>query len=429
MIAALFIGMLVLILLGMDIAFAMGCASLGYLLIYNFIFRPMPLTILPLQLFDGIDSFVLSAIPLFILAGEIMSRGGITKRLVVFALTFVGHARGGLGHSTVVVNMIMAGMSGSAVADTAATGALLIPAMKEDEYKPSFAAAIVAGASTIGPIIPPSIPMILIGAIAGISVGRLFIGGAIPGLLMGLALMVYISFYAKKHNFKRGVKIPWSERGKASLKAILPLGLPIIVLGGILLGVATPTEAGVMGVLYGIILVVFVYREVRPSQLYQIFVDSATTSAMVMFLVSTGVLFGWVATAEQLGPQLTDLLYSITTNKVAILLLVNIMLLCLGMMLESIPIILLMTPIIFPIATSLGIDSVHFGVVMCLNLMIGLLTPPIGLNLFIASAIGKVPVGDVIRDAYPFALVLILVLLFITFYPPAVTWLPDLVFN
>ena len=429
MVAALFFGMIALILLGMDIAFAMGFAALGYILVHNLVTRPLPLTIIPLQLFDGIDSFVLCAIPLFILTGEIMTRGGITRRLVDFARAFIGSSRGGLGHVTVVVNMIMAGMSGSAVADTAATGSLLIPAMEQDDYKPSFAAAIVASASTIGPIIPPSIPLILIGAITGTSVGRLFIGGAIPGFLMGIALMIYISYYAKRHRFKQGDRVSWAERLKACRKALLPMGLPVIILGGILGGITTPTEAGVVGVLYAMILVVFVYREIKITGLYKIFIDAAITSAMVMFLVSTGVLFGWVATAEQLGPHMTKFIYYLTTNKYAILLIINIMLLVMGMVLEALPIILLMTPILFPIAESLGIDTVHFGVLMCLNLMIGLLTPPIGLNLFITSAIAKVSVGSVMRDSFPFVIVLLIVLAIVTYFPPAVTWLPELIFG
>lgn len=429
MVAVLFFGMIGLILLGMDVAFAMGVAALGYIFVSNFITRPLPLTIVPLQLFDGIDSFVLCAIPLFILTGEIMTRGGITKRLVEFARAFIGHARGGLGHTTVVVNMIMAGISGSAVADTTATGALLIPAMEEDDYDSSFAAAIVASASTIGPIIPPSIPLILIGAISGISVGRLFIGGAVPGFLMGIALMIYISYYTKKHNFKKSPKMSWYNRMKASRDAILSLGLPVIILGGILFGITTPTEAGVVGVLYALVLVVIVYREVRIRELYQIFIDAAVTSSMVMFLVSAGVFFGWVATAEQLGPHMTNLIYALTDNRIVILIMINIVLLAMGMVLEALPIILLMTPILFPITKSLGMDPVHFGVLMCLNLMIGLLTPPIGLNLFITAAIAKRSVGSVITAAFPFVLVLLIVLGIVTFYSPVVTWLPNLLFG
>lgn len=427
MVSALFIAMFALMLLGLDIAFAMGISALGYIIISNLFTRPLTLSVMPVIMLDGTDSFALTAIPMFILAGEIMSRGDITGKLVNFANGIVGHLRGGLGHTTVIVNMIMAGMSGSAVADLAATGSLVIPAMNKEGYNPRFSAALVASASTIGPVIPPSIPMILIGSLAGISVGKLFIGGAVPGFMMGVALMGYVAYYARKNDYPTKKRATVKEVLNITKSAILPLGLPVVILGSMLTGVTTPTEAGVVGVWYALILCVVIYRNMKLKDLIEAMIDATASSAMVLFVVSVGALFGWVATAEQLGPKLSHLLFSVTDNPVLILLLINFVLIILGMVMATVPIILLMTPIIFPIAQQLGMNTIHFGVMMCLNLMIGLLTPPIGLNLFLAAAIGKVPVADVIKECLPIVIVLLFVLLLVTFYPPFVLWLPNLI--
>jgi tripartite ATP-independent transporter DctM subunit len=426
MLFLLFFMMLLLIFLGMDIGFSMGVAALIYILLTQFMDFPLKFTILPVQMFDGVNSFSLVAIPLFILAGEIMSRGGITTKLVRFASSLVGSFRGGLGHTAVVVNMIMAGMSGSAVADCAATGSVLIPAMRQKNYSASFAGAIVASASTIGPIIPPSIPLVILGSIGGVSVSRLFIGGVIPGALMGIALMAYVGLYAKKAQLPKDKAFSSQELWSSFKDSVLPLGMPVVILGGILTGMATPTEAAVLGVLYSLVITLFIYRSIRVHDLLDIFIDSGVSSMAVAFTVSTGVLFGWVATAENMGPLLLNLLLSISKSTIAVLFMINILLLILGMIMEAIPIILLLTPILFPMLGKLGVDPVHFGVVVCLNLMIGLLTPPIGLNLFICSTISKISVERIVRDVWPMILFLLLVLGLITVFPPLVNWLPNL---
>jgi tripartite ATP-independent transporter DctM subunit len=423
----LFFLMVLFIMLGMDIAFSMGIAALAYVFLSQFIGFPIKFTVLPVQMLDGVNNFSLVAIPLFILAGEIMNRGTITSRLVLFASSLVGSLRGGLAHTCIVVNMIMAGMSGSAIADCAATGAVLIPAMKEDKYSPGFAAAVVASASTIGPIIPPSIPMVIIGSIAGVSVGRLFIGGIIPGIMMGVALMIYAALYARRVQLPKHPRVTFKEFCKSAKGAILPLGMPGVILGGIMSGLVTPTESAVLGVLYSLVITVFVYRSIRVKELYDILIAAGVGSMAVLFTVAAGVLFGWIATAEHLGPRLLDLMLSISQDRFHILIMINILLLVLGMIMEVIPIILLFTPILWPIITRLGIDPVFFGVVMTLNLMIGLLNPPIGLNLYISSTIAKVPVETVVKNVWPFTLFLIAVLFVLVLYPPLVTWLPNLI--
>lgn len=426
MLAILFGSMLIFIAFGMDISFAMGLSALGYVSLSQLGGRPLPFSLIPQQLMSGSENFSLVAIPLFILAGELMNMGGITEKLVKFAQSLVGHLRGGLGHTCIIVNMILAGMSGSSVADAAATGAILIPMMKEEGYTPSFAAALVASASTIGPIIPPSIPMIIIGSIVGVSVGKMFIGGAIPGIIMGLAMMVATYLIASKRKFSTYKRASFHEILIATRNALLPLGLPVVVLGGILTGITTPTEAAVLGVWYSFILIVFVYKTTRIRDFSKAIVNTAVASGGVLFTCAAGVLFGWVATVLQLGPRLANILFAFSTSPVIILAIINIILLIMGMVMATIPIILLMTPILFPIVQQLGINPIHFGVIMCLNLMIGVLTPPLGLHLFIASSIAKIPVGEVIKEVTPLLCMLILVLILVTYVPQITLWLPDL---
>lgn len=426
MLGLIFAVMLVFMAIGMDIGFSMAISSLMYVIITQFIGRPIPLELMPQQLMSGSESFTLLAIPLFILSGEIMNKGGITESLVEFAQSLIGHLKGGLGHTCVMVNMIMAGMSGSSVADCTATGSILIPVMVKDKYPPSFAAALVAAASTMGPIIPPSIPMILIGSIVGTSVGRMFIGGAIPGIIMGLSLMVLVSIAARKNNFAVRKKATFREKLQATKVAILPLGLPIVILGSIVTGITTPTESAVLGVLYSLFLVMFVYKSITFKDMGPIILSATVSTAGVLFVCTAGTLFGWIVTSLQLGPKIVGAIFSITTNKIMILAIINVSLLIMGMFMATIPIILLMTPILFPLATSLGIDPVHFGVIMCINLLIGVLTPPVGLHLYITAQVAKIPLSGVMKDAVPMVGVLILVLLLVTYVPQITLWLPNL---
>jgi len=427
MLTMLFVAMLVLMLLGMDIAFSMGMACLLYLVITAAGPFPIPLTVLPQKMVNGVDSFPLLAVPLFMLAGELMNRGGITQRLVRFATSMVGHLRGGLAQVVVVVNMIMAGMSGSAIADAAATGAVLIPSMVRTGYQPRFAAAVVGAASSCGPIIPPSIPFVIIGAIAEVSVGRLFLGGAIPGIFMGLSMMGLVYVIARREGFPREPRASWHTLMTSTRDAILALLMPIIVIGGILSGATTPTEAAVLAVWYAFILGAGVYRELRLRDVPGLLTDMAMGSGAVMVTVAAATIFGWLATAERMGPRLIAAMTAVSTSPLVLLFLVNVILLIMGCLMEPIPIMVLLAPILFPIMRKVGVDPVHLGVVFTLNITIGMLTPPVGLTLFLMSAIARVPVMAIARACLPFILLLIGVLLVITYVPQMVLWLPNLV--
>jgi tripartite ATP-independent transporter DctM subunit len=425
----LFIVFIVLLLMGMDLFYAMGVASLVALLATSWSATPIPLTLIPQQLMAGVDSFPLLAVPMFLLAGELMSQGGMTARLVRFSAVLVGHIKGGLAQVSIMANMIMSGMSGSAVADAAATGSILIPAMVKRGYPPEFAAAVIASASTVGPIIPPSIPMVILGSMVSVSVGQLFIGGVVPGILMGLAMMFVVYRYAKRRDLPVEPQATLPEFWKSLWDSLFALLAPVIILGAIVSGIATPTEASVVAVVYSLIVGLFLYRELKWSELPKVFSDVAVTSAAVMVTVAAAQLFGWITTAEGLGTAIGRALTGVTTDPFTILLVINVVLLILGTVMEPIPIMLLTVPILYPLVTPLGIDPVHFGVMLILNLMIGCLTPPVGLNIFIASAISGVPVMRVANAAWGFIFILIVVLAVITYLPQTVLWLPNLFYK
>jgi tripartite ATP-independent transporter DctM subunit len=423
----LFAMMLAFMALGMGIGIAMIASSLVYLLINLSGSMSLPLAVIPQKLMYGVDSFPLLAVPLFMLAGELMSAGGIMTRIIRFASALVGWITGGLAHVNIVVNMIMAGMSGSAVADAAATGSILIPAMVKARFPPSFAAAVTAAAATIGPVIPPSIPFVLIGTIAQISIGRLFLGGAIPGIIMGLFLMAAVYWVAKRKKYAVETQVPFREIMVRFWHSVPALVMPVIIMGGILSGIATPTEAAVLGVAYALLLSVVLYRELSLSDVYRICVRMGSSTAAIMLTIAGATLFGFIATAEQMGPKMIQLFLSISENFYILLAILNVALLILGCVMEPVPIILLTVSIFFPALTKIGMDPIHLGVVMTLNLMIGMITPPVGLNLFITSAISGVPIMKVARDSSIFMIALIAVLLLISYVPELVLWLPNTV--
>jgi C4-dicarboxylate transporter, DctM subunit len=425
MLLLLFVAMLALMLLGMDLGVAMGMAAVVYIVLQAVSGAMLTLTILPQKMVNGVDSFPLLAVPLFMLAGELMNRGGITRRLVAFATAVVGHVTGGLANVVVVTNMIMAGMSGSAIADAAATGAVLVPAMRASGYPVPFAAAVVGAASTIGPIIPPSIPMILIGSMVEVSVGRMFLGGAIPGVLIGFALMGVIGFIARRQGFPVERRATLRALLRSAWDAVLALAMPVIVIGGILTGATTPTEAAAVAVWYALLLGTLVYREVRLADLPAILTGIAVKSGAVMLTVATATIFGWIATSERMGPLLTQAVLSVTRSPAVILFLIMIVLLILGCLMEPIPILVLMTPILFPVVTAIGVDPVHFGVLVTINVTIGMLTPPVGLTLFLMSAISGESVGTIARATLPFLAVLIAALFTLSYVPALVVWLPN----
>ncbi|TYR80819.1 TRAP transporter large permease [Priestia megaterium] len=427
MLTVLFLALFLLIMLGMDIAFVLMVSSVFVIGLTHFTGDiSIPFEVVPQYLFGGVNVFSFTAIPLFILAGEIMNYGQITDRLVKFSQAMIGHFRGGVAQSGVVLNITMAGVSGSAVADCAATGSVMIPAMKKDGYSPEKSASVIASASTIGPVFPPSIPMIIIGSIAGISVGKLFLAGVIPGLLMGIALMIYIYLYARRNNMPRHEKASLKTRWSALKGALLSLGMPVLVLWTIISGVASPTESAAIAVLYALIVTMFVYKTITVRSLFQVLLHAAISTGSIMLTIAGGILFGWLATFLGIDEMIRNILSNFSDNKIVFLIAVNIILLILGMVLEAVPIILLIVPILFPLLGEMGIDPIHLSVIFVVNLMIGLITPPVGLHLFITASIAKVPMSRVIKTSFPFMIVLLIVLVFITFVPQLSLFLPNL---
>ncbi|MCL4369911.1 MAG: TRAP transporter large permease [Chloroflexi bacterium] len=414
--------MLAFFALGTPVALAMGLTSFVVLTMVG----DVPLQTIPQRMITGTDSFPLMAIPFFLLAGNLMSSGGITMRLINFASAIVGHVRGGLVYVVIVTNMIMAGMSGSAVADAAATGSVLIPAMEKAGYNRRFAASVVGAASTIGPIIPPSVPFVVFGAMSQVSIGRLFFGGAVPGILMGIYMMVATYFLSKRRGYPKGQRVTCGQFLAATRDAVLPLMLPVIILGGILGGVFTPTEAAVVAAVYAFVLGTFVYREIGQKEVVKALLDTGVTSATVMFIIASANILGWIMAREQAGELVTQIVTSVSSNPAVVLLMINIILLILGCLVDSTANIILLTPLLMPLIKSVGIDPVHFGVVMVLNLMIGLMTPPVGMTLYVMTQITGIRVMTIAREALVFILALVAVLFTITYVPGLVTFLPNL---
>ncbi|MGG5808547.1 TRAP transporter large permease [Falsiroseomonas sp. CW058] len=413
-----------LVILAMPVAFALGVVALGFLVIEG-----APVIGAPQRLMAGVDSFTLLAVPFFILAGNLMNTSGVTDRIYNFANAFVGHFRGGLGHVNVVGSVIFSGMSGSAVADAGGLGALEIKAMTKEGYPRDFAGALTAASCVVGPIIPPSIPLVLYAVIANVSVGRLFLGGILPGIVIGLCLMAWVWWVAGRAGFPRGRRHSWAERGRAAAHAFLPLLTPAIILGGMFAGIFTATEAAAVAALYALILGTVVYRELGWRDLLKVFRDSMNTTAVVGFIVAAATLFNWVLARERVPQQVAELLLGVTDDPLLMLLLINLLLLFLGMFMEALAIMVLTVPVLMPVIAALGIDPVHFGLVLTLNLMIGLLTPPMGIGLFVVAKVGGIPLQQLIRAVLPFFVPLVGALVLITVFPQITLFLPDLVFG
>ena len=421
MILSLLLVMLLLFALGTPIAWSMALASSVYMA-----FGPhVPLQGMVQRMVGGIDTFPLLAIPFFILAGNLMNTGGITDRLVTFSRALVGHITGGLAHVVVVTNMIMAGMSGSGVADASGTGAVLIPAMKKTGYGAPFAAAIVGAAATIGPIIPPSIPFVVYGSIANASIGRLLLAGAIPGLVMGISLMIFVYFIAKLRGYPAGRRSTRGELARATLHAIPPLGMPAIILGGIIGGVMTPTEAAVGGAAYAFVLGFFVYREIKLANLPRIIVDTSVATASIVIIIAAAQPFGWVLAYERAPLTLVAFFQELNLSQWQILLVLNITMLVVGCFMEGLAILVMATPILVPLLAHAGIDPVHFGVVFTLNIMIGNITPPVGMIMYVVCALGKVSIVEFAREIWPFFIALVIALFLVTYIPALAMWLPN----
>ena len=410
------------IFLGIPIAFAIAISGMAYLVFES----AVPLLVVAQRMVVGVDSFTLLAIPLFVLAGALMAEGDITPRIMRFASSMVGHIPGGLAMVMVVSCMLFGAISGSGVADVVAIGSILLPAMKQQGYRKPFSAALLGCAGSLGTIIPPSIVMVVLGVSMGTSIGKLFLGGVIPGIITGLGLMAISYMISLKENYPRLEKAPWSEVFSSLRAALLPLLTPAIIIGGILKGIFTATEAGGVAALYALLLSMFVYRKLTWRRFFEICLETARTSAVVLFLIAAASLFGWVLAAENIPQMVAAAMLSISTNYWVVLILFNILLLVLGMFMETIAIILIVIPIFFPILQQLGVDPVHLGVMVCVNLAIGANTPPLGVDLMAACKVADIPYESSFRYLLPFIGSMVLALLLIIVFPPLVTFLPNL---
>jgi tripartite ATP-independent transporter DctM subunit len=418
------IGLLVLIFGGMAIAFSMGITSLIVVAVDRGLGN-IPYGIIAQRLVYGVNSFPLLAIPFFLLAGRLMNTAGITDRIFSFCNILIGHVRGGLAHVNILASMIFAGMSGSAVSDAVGLGQIEMKAMKDKGYHPDFSAAITAASATIGPIIPPSIPMVLYGVLGNVSVGALFIGGIVPGVLMGLFMMVTVSVIARKRHYPIEKRAQWGQIFMATARAIFPLFCPVILIGGIWVGIFTPTEAAAVAVVYSLFLGLILYRELNWKNLIRVVREALDDTSVILFIIAAASLYGWLLARYQIPSSIAERILAITQDPLVIMLLVNAFLLVVGCFMESLAAINILTPILLPLVTKVGVDPIHFGVVMVLNLMIGLLTPPVGMVLYAVQRVANVPYERLQRALLIFFFPLLAVLLLITLYPPLVTWLPS----
>lgn len=414
---------LILLFTGFPVAFAMGIA--GTLTVLN-IGRISPILI-PQRLFMSLNSFTFLAVPFFILAGEIMNSGGITRRVVKFASVLLRGLPGNLAHVNVVTSIILAGFSGSATADAVAVGSIMIPAMKKAGYTPEFSAGVTAASACIGPIIPPSVVMVIYGGITGLSVGKMFLGGFIPGLAIGIGQMLVVAYYARKNKWPSGQFPKLKEILVAAKEASFALFAPIIILGGIVTGIITATEAGVIAVVYAFIISVFIYKEIKINQIPKILVNAALNTSVPIMIISCASIVGWVLARQNFATQIFHGLINISENTNILYFLIVVMLLIIGLVVEGSAALIIFTPVLYPIGLKLGYDSIHFALVVMITILIGTITPPVGLQLYIASAIAKTSITKVV--IWPFVLIMVTVLLIITYYPPLVTFLPHIIFG
>lgn len=417
----LFITMFVL---GYPIAYGIAASSMAYIIFAGI----SPAVIVDQMAVKFENQFVLLAVPLFILAARIMNEGEITERIFHFANRLVGSLKGGLAHVNIVASIIFSGMTGSAVADASGLGLMEIKAMEDAGFDSPFSCAVTAASATVGPIIPPSIPMVIYSMLSGASIGYLFIGGVLPGLLLGISMMVYIMFVSYKRSYPSGDKFSLKLLGLSFVKAFLPLLTPVILLTGIYTGAFTPTEAAAVATLYATLLSVIGYRAVGFKKLLTIYKDVVVSTGYISFIVAAAFLFSYVVAREQLPMHITDFMMSsgLMANKFVFLLVINILFLILGLVLDPTVALLIVLPIILPLLNTFSIDLVHFGVVIVLNLMIGLSTPPYGVNLFVVSGLANVPLSKIIKEIWPFVGVLVAVLLLSTYIPDVILFLPKL---
>ena len=416
---------LVLVMLGLlafrvPVAFALALACVTYLVFVS----DLPLEIVIQRMVAGADSFPLLAIPLFLLAGNLMNAGGMTRRMVDFAMAWVGRFRGGLAQVNVGSSILMSGVSGAAVADASALGSIMIPAMRKAGYDRHFSAAVTASSAVVGPMVPPSIPMIIYAATAGLSVGGMFLAGAVPGIVLGVALVITTYLLARRNDFPVIPGFSWRKIVESSGAAFIALVMPGIIVGGIITGAFTPTESAAIAVVYAFVCGKFIFRELKWSGLPRLLMDTAIGSAVILIIVATASAFGWMLTIERAPAQLLRVLDPFLQTPWLLLLIISLMLLVLGMFMESLAVIVLVTPILLPVTQAAGIDPIHFGTFMVLNLMIGTVTPPIGVVMFLVTRIADSDVASFVRANLAYYVALLTVLVLVVFLPFLSTWLP-----
>lgn len=412
------------LIIGVPVAVTLGLASLAYL-----IYVDIPIVVMPQKMYAGMDVFVLLSIPGFILAGNLMNNGGITERIIRFANAIVGWARGGLGLTNVGASMLFGGITGTAVADAASIGGVMIPGMKKAGYPADFSAAVTAASSTVGPIIPPSVPMIIVGALSGISVGQMFLAGAIPGILMGFAMMITAYLIARKKNFPKQPWLGFAEIIKSFGGAFWAIAMTALIIYGLLSGIATPTETAIVASVYAFAVGAFVYGDLKLTMVPKILINSAISSAAILVLVGFANVFGWILVSEKIPQAIAEAVLTLTDNPILVVLIINILLLFVGMFMETIAALIILFPPLLALAIAVEIEPLHFATFAVLNLMIGLTTPPLGVCLFVCSNIARTPLTPVVKAIFPFLVTNIIVLLLVSYIPAIATWLPSIVQN
>ncbi len=423
--AFIFILLLVLMLTGMPISISLGLTVLTFL----FTMTTVPIESVALKIFTGIEKFEIMAIPFFILAGNFLTHGGVARRMINFASSMVGHWHGGLALAGVLACALFAAVSGSSPATVVAIGSIILPAMVKQGYPRGFGAGVITTSGALGILIPPSIVMVMYSVSTNVSVGKLFMAGVIPGLLLAFLLGMTTWFLAKKHNYPRMPRASWRERWVAFKKSAWGLLLIIIVMGGIYTGIFTPTEAAAMAAVYAFVVAVFVYKDLRLNQVPKVLLDSAAMSAMLLYIMTNAVLFSFLMTSENIPQAMAEWITGQGLGVASFLLVVNILLLMAGNVMEPSSIVLIMAPILFPVAMKLGIDPIHFGILIVVNMEVGMCHPPVGLNLYVASGITKMGISELTVAVLPWLLTMLGFLVLITYVPAITLWLPNQIYR
>ena len=422
MLALLFVAFLLALLIGFDVGFSMIFSA--WLGILSKPGEAIDMAMMSLSMISGVDSYALVQVPLFILAGELMNAGGLTMRLIDWAMALVGRLKGSLGHVSIITNFVLAGVSGSAVADAVATGKPLIPAMRKEGYGEGFAGAVIVAGALLGPILPPSIPMVVYAQISNQSVVKLFMAGVVPAILLAIGFLVVCSIVARYRKYPSREAVDWRTKTRATGRASWALMMPVIIIGGIRFGLLTVTESAALAVLYALFVCFFIYRGITLRQLPRLIFHAGRSTALILFLLAAAGPFSWLVAESQINQTVIDIIQGISTNPIVVLLIINAFLLLIGCIIEPLPAMIIFLPLLIPLGAQVGIDPIQFGAVVVMNLMIGLMHPPIGLLLFVVSSVGKIRLGPVMWEVLPFLAWSLIVLALTIVFPPLTTWLP-----